>query len=216
MEIYTEELAARLMGGFTHRPYRQMLRKEYRDKELYKLSEYLRTANKQYGRVDAVYIEDGSLSVRALDEYISQQERLHGYTYKHVVVDYASFLDVSEKCISHERLHIITKQLRKLARARNIVLWTAFQPKGTATGGKSKDDTAFKCLDLGDLGESAGPGKVLDLLISCGLNRDTGTGSAFVVKNRHGRAREVPIEVASQLDYGIFGGMAHYADDGAF
>lgn len=99
-----------------------------------------------------------------------------------IIVDYASLLRSTERSdLMRHEMQFVIQELRALAKELNIPIWTALQ--ANRTGAKAE------FVDMTDLSESYGQAGEADVIL--GLQRtkeqkQRGTGSLYVAKNRLG------------------------------
>jgi KaiC/GvpD/RAD55 family RecA-like ATPase len=197
LEIFQEEQTARSLGGFTDTPYRLLADGDVKAEA--RALEALAEVRAKYpmGVFVICYFSPQVTTVDSLVSWLDDQERKLGDKIHILIVDYISHLDDPAFKAGHEKLNSISLRLRTLGKQRGMGVLTASQAKAS-----SLDRSKTKKLDLYDMGESLGPAKVADFVLSFVYDEETEEIYFYVPKNRHGPSKKPPVKSLADFDYG--------------
>jgi archaellum biogenesis ATPase FlaH len=130
-------------------------------------------------------------TVSDIDDWIKQIENEYGKRVDLLVVDYLDLLTAkleTRDANDYKIGKVITQDLRRIARARNLVAWSACQ-----TRGRDSDKVKKKSVqDLNDVSDSMHKIRISDISVTLNVRGDPEHPDMlfFVAKHRFGRSRQ--------------------------
>lgn len=174
---------ARLYAHMTGVPTSMILDSEQQRKEA---QQRVAVIESQIGMCEVAEFPMHGTSVADVEHWIDAKEQEHGLKMECLVIDYADLLHAmvpGKEINDYLMMRIVYTQLQRLAKERNMWVWTASQ----ASRGSKADEKPTAYLGMENVADSMNKARIADLILT--LNKREGQQiEIYVAKHRLGRA----------------------------